>query len=179
MTLELSTNQYLVSLPAIDGAAFVDGIETAWVKGNTLAIDIPFPAYPYNSGHWTEVVLPLFRTLADGRWKEHCNGEGAGRAIIGARFDVVDVVVLSLCRRCVVLCSCAAAQTQGSRRPATRSTCTFSIAARVHMYHQHSIAAACIHVCVCRMSQKVSSTAETRHLALQRNYLCVCRICAN
>lgn len=84
MTLGLSTNQNLVSLPAIDGATFVDGIEPAWVAGNTLVIDFPFPAYPYNSGHWTEVVLPLFRTLADGRWAKHCVGEGAGRAIIGA-----------------------------------------------------------------------------------------------
>ena len=37
-------------------------------------IDIPFPAYPENMGHWAEVLLPLYSVLAMREWAPMVKG---------------------------------------------------------------------------------------------------------
>ena len=38
-------------------------------------IDIPFPAYPENMGHWAEVLLPLYSVLAMREWVHMVRGQ--------------------------------------------------------------------------------------------------------
>ena len=38
-------------------------------------IDIPFPAYPENMGHWAEVLLPLYSVLAMREWTHMVKGQ--------------------------------------------------------------------------------------------------------
>jgi hypothetical protein len=67
----MSANQLLVYLPTVDAARFLDNVDTAWVPGTTLAIDLVFPAFPTNLGHWAEILQPMLSALQDGRWTEH------------------------------------------------------------------------------------------------------------
>ena len=48
------------------GAVFelVLGMQAGWVPGVTLMIDMPFPSYPDNFGHWAEALLPVYNVLA-------------------------------------------------------------------------------------------------------------------
>lgn len=80
----LSVNQRILEVPALDGAQFVDNLQAAWVPGNTLAIDFPFPAFPTNSGHWAELMLPLFSVLQNVTWAQDTKGSGHGKPVIGA-----------------------------------------------------------------------------------------------
>ena len=50
-------------------------LQSAWWPGNTVMIDIPFPAYPENMGHWAEVLLPLYSVLAMREWAHMVKGQ--------------------------------------------------------------------------------------------------------
>lgn len=50
-------------------------LQSAWWPGNTVMIDIPFPAYPENMGHWAEVLLPLYSVLAMREWTHMVKGQ--------------------------------------------------------------------------------------------------------
>ena len=50
-------------------------LQSAWWPGNTVMIDIPFPAYPENMGHWAEVLLPLYSVLATREWAHVVKGQ--------------------------------------------------------------------------------------------------------
>lgn len=41
--------------------------QAGWVPGVTLMIDMPFPSYPDNFGHWAEALLPVYNVLAQVR----------------------------------------------------------------------------------------------------------------
>ena len=43
------------------------------VRGATLLVDLPFPAYPDNLGHWAEMAWPAYGAFAGGNgsaWRE-------------------------------------------------------------------------------------------------------------
>lgn len=67
----MSANQLLVYLPTVDAEKFLANVQPAWIAGTTLAIDLVFPAFPTNLGHWAEIFLPMLSALQDGRWAEH------------------------------------------------------------------------------------------------------------
>lgn len=66
----MSANQVLVHLPTVDAEKFLSNVQQAWVGGTTLAIDLVFPAFPTNLGHWAEILLPMLSALQDGRWAQ-------------------------------------------------------------------------------------------------------------
>jgi len=45
--------------------------QAGWVPGVTLIVDMPFPAYPDNFGHWIEALLPVYNVLAQVRRQAH------------------------------------------------------------------------------------------------------------
>lgn len=71
VTDAMSANQLLVYLPTVDAERFVGNVEALWVPGTTLALDLVFPAFPSNLGHWAEILLPMFSALRDARWRYH------------------------------------------------------------------------------------------------------------
>jgi hypothetical protein len=40
------------------------------VAGVSLLVDLPFPAFPDNMGHWAEALLPVYNVLEQGPWRE-------------------------------------------------------------------------------------------------------------
>ena len=44
------------------------------MPGVTLIVDMPFPAYPDNFGHWIEALLPVYNVLAQVRRQAHPSG---------------------------------------------------------------------------------------------------------
>lgn len=67
----MSANQKLVYLPTVDAERFLSNVQQTWVGGTTLAIDLVFPAFPTNLGHWAEILLPMLSALQNGRWAHH------------------------------------------------------------------------------------------------------------
>jgi hypothetical protein len=67
----MSATQQLVYLPTVDAEKFIANVEALWISGTTLAVDLVFPAFPTNLGHWTEILLPMLSALKDGSWTEH------------------------------------------------------------------------------------------------------------
>jgi len=39
------------------------------VTGTTLIIDLPYPGYPDNMGHWAETLLPVYSALSRDEWR--------------------------------------------------------------------------------------------------------------
>ena len=51
--------------------------------GTTLVLDLPFPAYPENMGHWAETLAPIYSVLSAAAWRDHVVAAG-GSAHIGS-----------------------------------------------------------------------------------------------
>jgi hypothetical protein len=49
-----------------------------FVPGVTLHLDFPFPGYPDNLGHWTEVLLPTFSVFSSPEWAGALARPGGG-----------------------------------------------------------------------------------------------------
>ena len=45
------------------------GVQASMVLGTTLVIDLPYPGYPDNMGHWAETLLPVFSVLSRETWR--------------------------------------------------------------------------------------------------------------
>jgi hypothetical protein len=43
-------------------------LQAAWVPGVSLLVDFPFAAYPDNSVHWAEVLLPIYNFVQQQDW---------------------------------------------------------------------------------------------------------------
>lgn len=39
------------------------------MPGISLLLDLAFPAFPDNMGHWAEALLPVYNVLEQGVWK--------------------------------------------------------------------------------------------------------------
>lgn len=78
----MSANQLLVYLPTVDAEKFLSNVQPAWIGGTTLALDLVFPAFPTNLGHWTEILLPMLGALQDGRWREHVQFPGQQESLL-------------------------------------------------------------------------------------------------
>ncbi len=39
------------------------------MRGTTLLLDLAFPAFPDNMGHWTEAIVPVYNVLSAGAWR--------------------------------------------------------------------------------------------------------------
>ena len=39
------------------------------MTGTTLIIDLPYPGYPDNMGHWAETLLPVYSALSRNEWR--------------------------------------------------------------------------------------------------------------
>jgi len=44
-------------------------LQAGWVPGTSLLLDLAFPAFPDNMGHWAEALLPVYNVLEQGAWK--------------------------------------------------------------------------------------------------------------
>ena len=66
----VSSNNNIIRFPILDIHALTGNTRTAYLPGNTLLIDFPFPGYIYDLGHWAELMVPAFSTLMDGSWRE-------------------------------------------------------------------------------------------------------------
>ena len=89
----LSVNQKVVALPAVDAAAFVRNVNASAVRGNTLVLDFPFPAFPSNLGHWSEVVLPVHTMVEQGTWYRDCAGSSGSHGTIGVNLSATATLV--------------------------------------------------------------------------------------
>jgi hypothetical protein len=85
--LVASLNVGIIRLPAADAPALHAALAGAChVRGATLLVDLPFPAYPDNLGHWAEMAWPAYGAFADGNgsaWREALKrprggGDGSG-----------------------------------------------------------------------------------------------------
>ena len=47
------------------------------MPGTSLLLDLAFPAFPDNMGHWMEALLPVYNVLEQGLWKSALP-EGSG-----------------------------------------------------------------------------------------------------
>lgn len=52
-------------------------LQAGWVPGTSLLLDLAFPAFPDNMGHWMEALLPVYNVLEQGAWKRPLSG-GSG-----------------------------------------------------------------------------------------------------
>lgn len=43
-------------------------LQICYVSGVTLHVDIPYPAFPDNLGHWAELMLPTYSVLHESSW---------------------------------------------------------------------------------------------------------------
>ena len=43
--------------------------QASLVTGTTLIIDLPYPGYPDNMGHWAETLLPVYSVLSGDEWR--------------------------------------------------------------------------------------------------------------
>ena len=41
------------------------------MRGTTLIIDLPYPGYPDNMGHWAETLLPVYSVLSSEAWRRN------------------------------------------------------------------------------------------------------------
>ena len=46
------------------------------VAGTTLIIDLPYPGYPDNMGHWAETLLPIYSVLSSEAWRRDVGKAG-------------------------------------------------------------------------------------------------------
>lgn len=72
-----SQNVGVARLPLAAPAAFHASLVAGLVRGTTLWLDFPFPAFPENMGHWAEALAPTYSVLADGAWRRRCSGAEA------------------------------------------------------------------------------------------------------
>ena len=66
-------------------------MQASYVEGTTLVVDLPYPAFPENLGHWAETLAPIYSVLSSGEW------QAAARAAGGNGH--VDSILLSNLRR--------------------------------------------------------------------------------
>ncbi|BDA48143.1 hypothetical protein COCOBI_11-4020 [Coccomyxa sp. Obi] len=75
----ISMNTGILGLPVKDANTFHDNLMAGWVPGLSLLLDLAFPAFPDNMGHWMEALLPVYNILRQGAWKQALPG---GRGVI-------------------------------------------------------------------------------------------------
>jgi hypothetical protein len=68
--IPFSQNVLVCKLPFTDVPRHYRNIQAGLLRGTTLWLDFPFPAFPENMGHWVEVLAPVYSALTEGAWKE-------------------------------------------------------------------------------------------------------------
>ncbi len=59
------------------------------MPGLSLLLDLAFPAFPDNMGHWMEALLPVYNILRQGAWKQ----------ALPRGQDVIDTIIFVNLRR--------------------------------------------------------------------------------
>ena len=44
-------------------------MQASYVQGTTLVLDLPYPSFPDNMGHWAEILLPIYSVLSGDDWQ--------------------------------------------------------------------------------------------------------------
>lgn len=77
------------------------------MPGLSLLLDLAFPAFPDNMGHWMEALLPVYNILRQGAWNQTMlGGRGAIDTIIFVNLRRKDLAVTSsysITSACVLL----------------------------------------------------------------------------
>lgn len=55
--------------PSLGSAEVAKAVQKGYFSGVTLAIELPYPAFPHNVAHWAEVFFPVYSALRSDEWK--------------------------------------------------------------------------------------------------------------
>lgn len=62
----LSVNTAVVRMPVKDLTTSSDNLRVGYPPGNTLLVNVPFPAISDSIAHWAEIMLPTYSVLKSG-----------------------------------------------------------------------------------------------------------------